>query len=121
MLDRSDKGTKLSLLNVDSLSVTVGKGANPLVILDDVSFRLNRGECLCVVGESGSGKSTAATAIMGLLNPSVLRLTGDIRFNGQDLTQMPVAQRRALQGADMAMIFQEPMTALNPCRHMSHR
>jgi len=105
----------LSLIDVHALSVRAEAGARPTTILDDVSFQIKRGTCLCVVGESGSGKSTAAMAIMGLLNQSVLKASGMIRFEDRDLSAMTEAERRRLQGSEMAMIFQEPMTALNPC------
>lgn len=104
----------MSLIDVHSLSVRAGAGALSTTILDDVSFRIDRGTCLCVVGESGSGKSTIAMAIMGLLNSSVLKAKGEIQFEDRDLGGMRDAERRRLQGSEMAMIFQEPMTALNP-------
>lgn len=105
----------MSLIDVENLTVQAGTGATAVLILDNVAFRIEPGTCLCVVGESGSGKSTAAMAIMGLLNPSVMKPSGKIRFEQRDLGALTEAQRRGLQGSDMAMIFQEPMTALNPC------
>ncbi len=111
----------MSLIDVDTLSVSAGSRAKAVKILDDLSFRIECGKCLCVVGESGSGKSTAAMAIMGLLNPSVLSASGAIRFEGSDLASMTEPERRRLQGAEMAMIFQEPMTALNPCHRVGRQ
>lgn len=105
----------MSLIDVENLAVRAGTGASAVQILDSVAFRIEPGTCLCVVGESGSGKSTAAMAIMGLLNPSILRTSGNIRFEARDLGALTEAERRSLQGSEMAMIFQEPMTALNPC------
>lgn len=111
----------LNLIDVSSLSVRAGSGVKALTILDNLSFSIERGTCLCVVGESGSGKSTAAMAIMGLLNQSTLKATGSIRFEGSDLASMSMSERRCLQGSEMAMVFQEPMTALNPCHRVGRQ
>ena len=100
------------LLEVEGLTTAlVGTGAT---ILEDVRFAIEEGETLCVVGESGSGKSMLALAIMGLLPPAIGITGGAIRLNGQDLTQLAPADWRERRGRDLAMIFQEPMTALNP-------
>jgi oligopeptide/dipeptide ABC transporter ATP-binding protein len=101
-----------ALLQVEALTTTlVGTGAS---VLEDVSFSVEAGETLCVVGESGSGKSMLALAIMGLLPPAIRIARGAIRLRGEDLTTLPPAEWRARRGRDLAMIFQEPMTALNP-------
>ena len=71
-------------------------------------------EILCVVGESGSGKSVMARAILGLLPPRLYASLGGIRFDGEDLLQVPPARMRQVRGGRISMIFQEPMTALNP-------
>ena len=82
---------------------------------DRVSFTLNRGETLCIVGESGSGKSVTSLAIMRLLEYSGgMILGGRIMFKGEDLTAMRQAEMRRIRGHKIAMIFQDPMTALNP-------
>ena len=99
----------MTLLAVHNLSVTVG--AHP--ILSDLDFDLAPGETLGLVGESGSGKSLTALAIMGLL-PEGLRATGKVALNGQDLLAQSEAQMCAVRGDEIGMIFQEPMTALNP-------
>ncbi len=78
-----------------------------------ISFDLQCGEVLGLVGESGSGKSATALAIMGLHAPAT-QVTGSIRFRGRELVGLPHAELRSLRGSQMAMIFQEPMTALNP-------
>jgi peptide/nickel transport system ATP-binding protein len=79
----------------------------------DISLALDPGETLALVGESGSGKSVTALAIMGLLPPQA-RVSGTVRFEGRELTSARVSELQSLRGRRMAMIFQEPMTALNP-------
>ncbi len=100
------------LLEVENLTTTLaGTGAT---ILDRVSFTLREGEVLGVVGESGSGKSMLALTIMGLLPRALRRAAGRIALDGEDLAALSLAKWRARRGRDLAMIFQEPMTALNP-------
>ncbi len=100
-----------ALLEVDGLRVAVNGGA---VVLDDLSFSVARGETLAIVGESGCGKSVTSLAIMRLLPPA-LRLTGGaIRFDGADLATVSPTRMRDLRGRRIGMIFQEPMTSLNP-------
>ncbi|WP_108662910.1 ABC transporter ATP-binding protein [Acuticoccus kandeliae] len=104
----------MSILSVEDLSIALPKGADRALAVKGVSFTIEAGEILCVVGESGSGKSMAANAIMGLL-PDMVRVTGGRAvFEGVDLLTLPEAKRQALRGDRIAMIFQEPMTALNP-------
>ena len=104
----------MSLLTVEGLTVALPPGGDRAHAVGGVSFTLGAGEILCIVGESGSGKSVSAGAIMGLL-PRALRVTGGrIGFEGRDLLQAKPAEMRALRGARLGMIFQEPMTALNP-------
>ncbi|MFZ1468011.1 MAG: ABC transporter ATP-binding protein [Paracoccaceae bacterium] len=103
------------VLTVDHLTVSVrtGTGLQPLV--RDLSFALHRGETLCIAGESGSGKSITSLAIMGLLPPPAVRVTGGrVALGDRVLTDLPESQMRAIRGARIAMIFQEPMTSLNP-------
>ena len=97
------------LLSVRDLSVAFGRNT----VVEGVSFDLAPGEILGVVGESGSGKSVTALSIMRLI-PSPGRVTGRIDFAGQDLMALPEARMREIRGRDIAMIFQEPMTSLNP-------
>ncbi|NBQ75659.1 MAG: ATP-binding cassette domain-containing protein, partial [Acetobacteraceae bacterium] len=80
-----------------------------LGVLDGISFRAEAGKTLAIVGESGCGKSVASLAIMGLL-PDNAQVSGSARLMGRDLLGMSAEERRALRGAEMAMIFQEPMT-----------
>jgi oligopeptide/dipeptide ABC transporter ATP-binding protein len=107
------------LLDVQGLEISLnaGEGARPLV--RDLSFRIDAGEALCLVGESGSGKSVTALALMGLLDPKKLRPTaGRAMFEGQDLLALPPDRMRALRGHRIAMVFQEPMSALNPVQRI---
>ncbi len=82
--------------------------------MDGLSLQVHAGKTLCIAGESGCGKSVTALSVMGLL-PEVARVeAGEILFNGRDLLKLPPSERRLLRGRELAMIFQEPMTALNP-------
>ncbi|MCC7271188.1 MAG: ABC transporter ATP-binding protein [Alphaproteobacteria bacterium] len=101
-------------LAIAGLRVRLPDGADRAYALDGVDLTLAAGEILCVVGESGSGKSMLANAVMGLLPPQVTAETGTVVFEGRDLLRLPAAEMEALRGARIAMIFQEPMTALNP-------
>ncbi len=103
------------VLSVEGLTVSVNTegGLRPLV--SDLSFTLARGETLAIAGESGSGKSITSLAIMGLLPPPAVRVTaGAVRLGATDLTALPEAAMRSVRGDRIAMIFQEPMTSLNP-------
>jgi peptide/nickel transport system ATP-binding protein len=104
----------MSLLSVENLSVKLPPGGDRTHAVKDVSFTLDPGEILCIVGESGSGKSISAAAIMGLLPPTLKLDGGRIAFEGTDLAHQSPDAMRALRGARIGMIFQEPMTALNP-------
>ncbi|GAB4172465.1 MAG: ABC transporter ATP-binding protein [Thalassobaculales bacterium] len=102
-----------ALLEVEGLSVILRTARGPAVALRDLSFRLEAGETLGLVGESGCGKSMTALALMGLL-PEGAAVSGSIRFRGQELAGAPEASLAALRGNRIAMVFQEPMTSLNP-------
>jgi len=102
------------LLRVERLSLALPEGADRLYAVDNVSYDLSASEILCIVGESGSGKSMTANAIMGLLPTGVHASNGRALFDGQDLLTMNEISHRALRGRRIGMIFQEPMTALNP-------
>jgi peptide/nickel transport system ATP-binding protein len=102
------------VLEVRDLAIELPVGADRTFAADHVSFTVQRGEILCLVGESGSGKSMIAHAVMGLLPRNVHATGGDIRLEGENLLTADAARTRALRGTRMAMIFQEPMTALNP-------
>ena len=105
-----------TVLSLQGLTVALPRGADRPEALRDVSLDLKAGEILCVVGESGSGKSMTASAVMRLLPPNVTITAGSISFEGQDLARADEAAMRALRGSRIAMVFQEPMTALNPLR-----
>jgi peptide/nickel transport system ATP-binding protein len=89
--------------------------------VDGVSFTLNRGETLGIVGESGSGKSVAAKSIMNLLDEPARIVAGSIRFSGKEITALPEAELREIRGAEIAMVFQDPMTSLNPVLRISRQ
>jgi peptide/nickel transport system ATP-binding protein len=105
----------MALLEVEHLKVSLRSPEGWVHPVDDVSFTVSRGEILSVVGESGCGKSTTALAVMGLLAENV-RIAGQIRLDGTDMLQLNEAQMCALRGNRISMIFQEPMTALNPVK-----
>ena len=103
------------VLEIRNLSVRFQTALGPLRAVDGVDLTVDRGEVVGIVGESGSGKSVAMLAVMGLL-PWIAEITADVlSFQGQPLLQLSPRQRRRLVGKDMAMIFQEPMSSLNPC------
>ena len=104
----------MTLLSVQDLTVALPPGADRAHAVEDVSFALSAGEILCVVGESGSGKSISVAALAGLLPPGLRVTAGRIELEGQDVLRCSAAQMRALRGARIGMVFQEPMTALNP-------
>jgi len=104
----------MSLLEVENLSVSLSVANRSATIVDGLGLSINEGQCLGIVGESGSGKSTAALAVMGLVDGRSLHVGGAVRFDGTDLLHLPSRQFRAMQGKDIAMIFQDPMSSLNP-------
>ncbi|MBC7577643.1 MAG: ABC transporter ATP-binding protein, partial [Tardiphaga sp.] len=108
--------TDHSILTLDGLSVSLPAGADRSHALQGVSLSVAANEILCVVGESGSGKSIMANAIMQLLPRDVAIDGGKVMFEGRDLASATTAEMRKVRGAGIAMIFQEPMTALNPLR-----
>ena len=100
----------MSLLAIDDLAI----GAGDLSLVDGVSLSVEPGEVVALVGESGSGKARTALSIMGLLADGLQRQRGSIFFDGVDLTQLDDERLRALRGSELAMIFQEPVSSLNP-------
>ncbi|MDO1580608.1 ABC transporter ATP-binding protein [Rhizobium oryzicola] len=103
------------LLSVRDLSVAFHQGGNTSTAVDRVSFDIQSGEVMALVGESGSGKSVTAASILRLLPyPSASHPSGEILFSGKDMLKASEAELRAVRGDDITMIFQEPMTSLNP-------
>lgn len=107
-------GISQPILSVQHLSIDVGLGATPRRVVDNLNFELYPGQTLCIAGESGSGKSLSSLAIMGLLPKAVRVAEGAIRFAERDLVGMPERELQQLRGKQIGMIFQEPMTSLNP-------
>ena len=110
--ERGGKGDVV--LDVQGLSVDIATPAGPLHAVRDVSFQVRRGETLCIVGESGCGKSITSLALMSLLPRAATRRARKLTLLGEDLVAASPRRVNALRGDRMAMIFQEPMTALNP-------
>ncbi len=105
----------MSLLDVSGLTAAFGTERGEVTAVEDISLSVQQGEILGVVGESGSGKSVTALAVMGLLpRPPARIVGGSIRFEGRELTTLSDREMRAIRGPGISMIFQEPMTSLNP-------
>ena len=102
------------LLSVRNLRLDIPVASGSLHAVRGIDFDLNRGETLCIVGESGSGKSLTSLALMGLLGKRIHRKADHMTFAGTELTTMSSKELRKLRGGRMSMIFQEPMTSLNP-------
>jgi dipeptide transport system ATP-binding protein len=105
----------MALLEIRDLTVTFDTTYGPFSAVDGVSLTVDAGEVLAIVGESGSGKSVAMLAVMGLLPWDAKVSAGRLAFDGHDVMRLKPRQRRRIVGNDVAMIFQEPMTSLNPC------
>ncbi len=110
----------MALLEVNKLHVQLATAHGLVPVLRGVSFALERGQTLGLIGESGCGKSITALALMGLL-PEGAQVTGSIRLGGQELTTLSEQQWCGLRGKRLAMVFQEPMTALNPLHTIGHQ
>src|SRR5437764_15197552 len=105
----------MSLLEVRGLTTVFHTGRGEISAIEDVSFDLDDGEILGIVGESGSGKSVTALTIMGLLPQPPARIAaGSVRFAGEELTTASPGRMEKIRGAGISMVFQEPMTSLNP-------
>ena len=110
----------MTLLTVDNLHVSLQTARGPIAALRGISFALERGQTLGLIGESGCGKSITALALMGLL-PEGARIGGAMHFDGQDLATLDERALCALRGRRIGMVFQEPMTALNPLHTVGHQ
>ena len=105
----------MSLLEIDRLHVSFGRGEAEVKAVRDVSITVNKGETVALVGESGSGKSVTALSVLQLLPyPYARHPSGSIRFNGQEIVGADKKTLRTIRGDRISMIFQEPMTSLNP-------
>ena len=112
-MDSSTKGDDRLLLSIRNLGVQFGTAQRPVRAVDDVSFDVATGEVISLVGESGCGKRTLGKAIIGLL-PAGSAITGSIRYRGQELVGLEHGQLTQYRGTEIWMIFQEPMSSLNP-------
>ncbi|MDF2369766.1 MAG: ABC transporter ATP-binding protein [Rhizobiaceae bacterium] len=105
----------MPLIEVKNLKVTFHGRTGPVLAVDDLSFQVSPGETLAIVGESGCGKSATAMSLLRLIQPPIGRSEGgSILFGGKDLLQLEYEEMRAVRGREIAMIFQEPMSSLNP-------
>src|SRR5499427_8651061 len=103
------------LLEVRGLHTEFRTGAGVVRAVDGISYTVEAGETVAIVGESGSGKSVEALSILRLIPDPPGRITGgEVLFDGRDLMQLPDSQMREVRGGDIGMVFQEPMTSLNP-------
>lgn len=102
------------LLEIKNLKVSFFTPAGEVRAVNDISYTLDKGEVIGVVGESGSGKSVTASAVMGLVDKPGRIIGGSILFDGKDVTKLSAQEIRQMRGRDVAMIFQDPMTSLNP-------
>ena len=102
------------ILEVKDLQIDFATYAGPVHAIRNVNFDLNKGETLAIVGESGSGKSVTVRTVMGVLAPNAKITHGEVLFNGEDILKKSEKQLNAMRGNDVAMIFQDPMTSLDP-------
>ena len=102
------------LLEVKDLSVRFKNEDGIFTAVNGVSFHVDKGESVGIVGESGCGKSVTSMSIMRLLKTPPAIVEGEVHFEGKELLKLPMNEMRAIRGNDIAMIFQEPMTSLNP-------
>lgn len=110
-----DRKSSQPVLDIRGLSVTLPEGADREFAIEDISFTVGQGEIVCIVGESGSGKSVSAQTVMGLIpRKDLTPVAGEVLLQGEDLLEKSEVELRELRGVKMSMIFQEPMTALNP-------
>ncbi|AWH87185.1 dipeptide ABC transporter ATP-binding protein [Limnobaculum parvum] len=105
----------MALLDIEQLSVHFGDDSTPFRAVDRISYSVEKGEVVGIVGESGSGKSVSSLAIMGLIDFPGKVMANGLHFDGRDLRTITEKERRQIVGDEIAMIFQDPMTSLNPC------
>src|SRR5215472_15993235 len=104
----------MALLEVENLRTHFRTPEGVVRAVDGVSFHLDKGETLAIVGESGCGKSVTASSLLRLVPQPPAKVAGTVRFQSTDLLQLPERSMRDIRGNDISMIFQEPMTSLNP-------
>ncbi|NIA70159.1 ABC transporter ATP-binding protein [Pelagibius litoralis] len=110
----SPRSSNQALLQVDNLRIEIPNRRGTLVAVDDISFHINEGEVLGVVGESGAGKSLTGAAVIGLLEPPCHIAGGQIQLDGRRIEALPYEQMRRIRGREIGMVFQDPLTSLNP-------
>jgi peptide/nickel transport system ATP-binding protein len=116
-----DSAVEQPVLEVDDLRTWFYTDSGPAHAVDGVSFSVGAGETVGIVGESGSGKSVTALSVMRLLEEPARIVGGTVRFRGRDVFAMSPAELRAMRGGDVAMVFQDPMTSLNPVIRIAHQ
>lgn len=102
------------ILQFEGLTIAFQKGGSPVPTVSDVSFEVGRGEIVCLLGESGSGKSLTCLSVLDILPPGGSIQSGTVRFDGVDISQLRESEKRAYRGGRVAMVFQDPVGALNP-------
>ena len=107
-------GRSKNVVEVTNLNVSFRTATGVIKVVENVSFSVTKGECLAVVGESGSGKSVSALATIGLLSKGQAIVEGSVKFLGEQLLGKPESYMRKIRGGGISMIFQEPLSALNP-------
>lgn len=117
----SESKNPVPILSVENLAIDLSRGSDTYRLVSDASWSLQRGETLAIVGESGSGKSLTALAVMGLLADELNPVEGRIVFDGKDLLKSSAEEFRQLRGSELAMVFQEPMTSLNPVKTIGYQ
>jgi ABC-type microcin C transport system duplicated ATPase subunit YejF len=111
----------MTLLSVENLAIDLARGSDKHQLVSDASWQLDAGETIAIVGESGSGKSLTALAVMGLLADELTPAAGKILFDSKDLLTTSEEALRRLRGPEIAMVFQEPMTSLNPVKTIGYQ
>ena len=107
-----------SILEIKHMTVTLYENGGEYKVVNRISFNVGKGEIVGIVGESGCGKSMTALALQDLLKNHIKVTEGSMMFDGKDLRTISPAERRQINGSDMSMIFQEPMTSLNPLQRI---
>ena len=118
---RDERDMTQSILQVSELTTHLGRSDNPVRAVDGISFDIRPGETLALLGESGCGKSMTALSLLRLLPASGRIVRGRVVFDGQDLLKLPESRMRSIRGGGISMVFQEPMTALNPVHRIGRQ